>query len=97
MKLEGLEWPSSLQVVIDTTCFAILLWWEVLPRVSKVFPVSRNGSGKEKEVREKDERASRVGCVVEQMQSTGQPIKVVVSSKDGEKRCRTDMGLLFLT
>ena len=41
--------------------------------------------------------ASRVGCVVEQMQSTGQPIKVVVSSKDGEKRCRTDMGLLFLT
>ena len=94
VKLEGLEWPSSLQVVIDTTCFAIQLWWEVLPRVSEVFPVSRNGSGKE-EVREKDERASLVNCVVEQMQSTGQPAKVVVPSKDGEKRCRTDMETFF--
>ena len=47
MKLERLDWPSSQQVVIGTTCFAIQLWWEVLPMVSEVVPVSRNGLGNE--------------------------------------------------
>ncbi|RVW75093.1 hypothetical protein CK203_057893 [Vitis vinifera] len=54
VKSEGTEWPSSLQVVIDTTCFAIQLWWEVLPRVSKVLLAIRNGSGKEQEAREEE-------------------------------------------
>ncbi|RVW93446.1 hypothetical protein CK203_035060 [Vitis vinifera] len=81
--------PSSLQVVIGTTCFAFQLWWEVLPRVFEVFPVIRNGSRKEQEVREEDRGASRAGCVVKQVQSTGQPAKVAVPSEDGEKCCRT--------
>ena len=55
VKSEGLEWPSSLQVVIGSSCFAIQLWWEVQPRVSKMISVSRNGLGKEQEVRD-DER-----------------------------------------
>ena len=95
VKSEGLEWPSSLQVVIGTTCFAIQLWWEVLPRVSEVFPVTRNGSGNEQEVREEEGGASRAGYVVEQMQSTEQPAKVAVSSEDGEKRCRKDIEAFF--
>ena len=95
VKLEGIEWPSSLQVVIGTTCFAFQLWWEVLPRVFEVFPVIRNGSRKEQEVREEDRGASRAGCVVKQVQSTGQPAKVAVPSEDGEKCCRTVMETPF--
>ncbi|RVW44885.1 hypothetical protein CK203_109628 [Vitis vinifera] len=33
--------------------------------------------------------------MVKQMQSTGQPTKVVVPSEDGEKRCRIDMETSF--
>ena len=91
VKSEGTEWSSSLQVVIDTTCFAIQLWWEVLPRVSEVLPTIRNGSGKEQEVREEEGGTSHAGCVVKQMQSNGQPAKVAVPSEDGENLCRTDM------
>ncbi|KAL6318438.1 hypothetical protein AAG906_041204 [Vitis piasezkii] len=36
VKYEGLEWPSSLQVVVSSSCLAIQLWLEVQPRVSEV-------------------------------------------------------------
>ena len=71
VKSKGMEWPSSLQVVIDTTCFAIQLLWEVLPRVSEVLLTIENGSRKEQEVREKEKRTSCTGCVMKQMQSNG--------------------------
>ena len=71
VKSEGLEWPSSLQVAIDTSCFALQLWWEVLPRVSEVIRVFRNGLGKEQEVKDDEGGASCVGCEVEQVQSIG--------------------------
>ena len=44
---EGLEWPSCLQLVVGSSCFAIQLWWEVQPRVLEVAPVFRSGIGKE--------------------------------------------------
>ncbi|RVW64331.1 hypothetical protein CK203_047013 [Vitis vinifera] len=50
VKLEGIEGPSSLQVVIGTTCYAIQLWWEMLPRVTDVIPASRFGTGKKLEM-----------------------------------------------
>ena len=52
VKFEGLEWPSSLQVAIGSSCYAIQLWWEVQPWVSEVAPVIRNETGKEQEVRD---------------------------------------------
>ena len=47
VKSEGLEWLSSLQVVIGSSYYAIQLWWEVQPGVSEVAPVIRNEMGKE--------------------------------------------------
>ena len=60
-----------------------------------MLPAIRNGSGKEKEVREEEGGASRAGCVVEQMQSTRQPTKVVMPPEDGEKCCIIDMEAHF--
>ncbi|RVW94433.1 hypothetical protein CK203_035701 [Vitis vinifera] len=50
VKSEGLEWPSSLQVVVSSSCLAIQLWLKVQPRVSEVASVFRSGLGKEQEV-----------------------------------------------
>ena len=63
VKLEGMEWPSSLQVIIGNTCFALQLWWEVLPRVFEVLPAIKNGSGKEQVAREEEGGTSRAGRV----------------------------------
>ena len=52
--------------------------------MSKVLLAIRNGSGKEQEAREEEGGTLRAGCVVKQMQSNGQPAKVVVPSEDGE-------------
>ena len=71
MKSEGTEWPSSLQVVLDTTCFAFQLWWEVLPRVTEVLPMIRNGLGKEQEAREEEGGTSCASSMVKQMQPNG--------------------------
>ena len=47
VKSERLKWPISLQVVVGSSCFAIQLWWEVQPRVSKVALVFKSGMGNE--------------------------------------------------
>ena len=90
MKFEGLEWPSSLQVVVDSSCFAIQLWWEVQPRVLEVAPEFKNGMGKEHEVRDDGGSGSRADCNVEQVQTHWQSTKVVVTCKVGEACCRKD-------
>ena len=88
VKLEGIEGPSSLQVVIGTTCYAIQLWWEMLPRVTDVIPASRFGTGKKLEVREEEGGKTRAGCAVEMVQAKGQLEKMAVPSEDGESSCR---------
>ena len=67
VKYEELEWPSSLQVVVDSSCFAIQLWWEVQPRVLEVAMEFKNGMGKEHEVRDDGWGGSRADCNVEQV------------------------------
>ena len=67
VKYEELEWPSSLQVVVDSSCLAIQLWWEVQPRVLEVAPEFKNGMGKEHEVRDDGGGGSRTDCNVEQV------------------------------
>ena len=65
VKSEGLEWPSSLQVVVGSSCFVIQLWWEVQPRVSEVAPMFRSGIGKEQEVRDDGGGGSCTDCNME--------------------------------
>ena len=69
MKYEGLEWPSTLQVVLSSSYLAIQLWLEVQPRVSEVASVFRNGLGKEQEVRDDGGGGSCADCNVEQVQT----------------------------
>ena len=88
VKLEGIGGPISLQVVIGTTCYAIQLWWEMLPRVTDVIPASRFGTGKKLEVREEEGGKTRAGCAVEMVQAKGQLEKMAVPSEDGESSCR---------
>ena len=90
MKFEGLEWPSSLQVVVDSSCFAIQLWWEVQPRVLEVAMEFKNGVGKEREVRDDGGGGSRADCNVEQVQTHWQATKMVVACIIGEAYCRKD-------
>ena len=87
VKSKGLEWPTSLQVVVGSSCFSIQLWWEVQPRVSKVAPMFRSGMGKEQEVRDDGGGGSRTDCNVEQVQTQWQSAKVVVSC-EVEEACR---------
>ena len=42
VKSEGKELSGTLQLVGDAACFAIQLWWEVLPWVFVVVPVNRS-------------------------------------------------------
>lgn len=42
MKATGKDLPVSLQVVAGHTCFMICLWWEALPWVSQVVPISKS-------------------------------------------------------
>ena len=90
VKSEGLEWPSSLQVVVGSSCYAIQLWWEVQPEVSKVAPMIRNETGKEQEVRDDGGGDSRADFNVEKVQTHGQPAKVAMSCEIGEGGCRKD-------
>ena len=88
VKLEGIGGPISLQVVIGTTCYAIQLWWEMLPRVTEVIPAGSSGTGKKMEVREEEGGKTRVECAVEMVQAKRQPAKMAVPSEDGESSCR---------
>ena len=69
VKSEGLTWPISLQVVVGSSCFAIQLWWEVQPRVSKVALVFKSGMGNEQKVRDDGGGGSCTDCNVEQVQT----------------------------
>ena len=69
VKSERLKWPISLQVVVGSSCFAIQLWWEVQPRVSKVALVFKSGMGNEQKVRDDGGGGSCTDCNVEQVQT----------------------------
>ncbi|RVW24176.1 hypothetical protein CK203_087044 [Vitis vinifera] len=84
VKSEGLEWPSSLQVVVGYSCYAIQLWWEVQPEVSEVAPMIKNETGKEQEVRDDGGGDSRADFNVEKVQTHGQPAKVAMSCEVGK-------------
>ncbi|RVX14549.1 hypothetical protein CK203_017111 [Vitis vinifera] len=87
VKVEGMGGPSSLQVVIGTSCYAIQLWWEMLPRMTDVIPAGMYGKGKKMEVREEEGGKTRAGGAVEMVQAKGQPVKLTVPSEDGESSC----------
>ena len=90
VKFEGLEWPSSLQVAVGSSCYAIQLWWEVQPWVSEVASVIRNETGKEQEVRDDGGGDSCADFNVEKAQTHGQPAKVAMPCEVGEGGCRKD-------
>ena len=50
VKTKGRRVPESLQVVVGQLCFAIKLWWELPPWVSKVFPYVVSQGGLEKKI-----------------------------------------------
>ena len=68
VRSEGLEWLSSVQVAVGSSCYAIQLWWEVKPGVSEVVPVIRNETGKEREVRDDGEGDSCADFKMEKVQ-----------------------------
>ncbi|RVW99472.1 hypothetical protein CK203_038437 [Vitis vinifera] len=88
VRYEGLEWPSSLQVVVGSLCYAFQLWWEVKPGLSEVVPVIKNEKGKEREVRDDGEGDSRAGFKIVREQMHGEPAKVAEPCKVGEGGCR---------
>ena len=91
VKSEGLEWSSSLQVVVGSFCYVFQLWWEVKLGLSKVVLVIRNKKGKEQEVKDDGEGDSRVGFKMEKVQTHREPAKVVESCKVGEGGCRKEV------
>ena len=91
VKSEGLEWSSSLQVVVGSFCYVFQLWWEVKLGLSEVVLVIRNEKGKEQEVKDDGEGDSRVGFKMEKVQTHREPAKVVESCKVGEGGCRKEV------
>ncbi|RVW97163.1 hypothetical protein CK203_030079 [Vitis vinifera] len=81
VKVEGMGGPSSLQVVIGTSCYAIQLWWEMLPRMTDVIPAGMYGKGKKMEVREEEGGKTRASGAVEMVQAKGQLVKLTVPSE----------------
>lgn len=57
--------------------------------------VSKNGLGKEQEVRDDEKGVSRTVYNVEQIQTHGQLAKVVVSCESGEVCCKKDRKIDF--
>ncbi|RVW21275.1 hypothetical protein CK203_107346 [Vitis vinifera] len=61
---EGKELPRTLQLVVDASCFAIQLWWEVLPWVFVVLPMNKSQGSEGTKVRVDDADVSRLGSSV---------------------------------
>ncbi|RVW59532.1 hypothetical protein CK203_104799 [Vitis vinifera] len=59
VRYEGVEWPSTMQVVVGSLCYALQLWWEVKPGLLEVVPAIRNEKGKEREARDDGEGDTR--------------------------------------
>lgn len=49
VKTRGWQHPSSLQVVVGTSCFALQLWWEEEPCISTVLPFHGSNAWNRKE------------------------------------------------
>ena len=61
MKATGKDLPGSLQLVAGHTCFMICLWWEALPWVSHVVPISKSCRITGREERDEIVSSSRAG------------------------------------
>ena len=61
VKATGKDLPGSLQVVAGHTCFMICLWWEALPWVSHVVPISKSCRITGREERDEIVSSSRAG------------------------------------
>ena len=64
MKLEGKELPSSLEIVVGSSCFAIQLWWETHPCFVQVVPVSKNSMAEGSRGREVVEESGHTWSIV---------------------------------
>ncbi|RVW65101.1 hypothetical protein CK203_034942 [Vitis vinifera] len=91
VKSEGLEWSSSLQVVVGLflLCFPAMVGGET--RVVGSGSGDQKRKGKEQEVKDDGEGDSRVGFKMEKVQTHREPAKVVESCKVGEGGCRKEV------
>ena len=87
VRYEGVEWPSTMQVVVGSLCYALQLWWEVKPGLSEVVPAIRNEKGKEREARDDGEGDTHVGFKRVREKMHGEPAKVAEKYKVGEGSC----------
>ena len=54
VRSSGRRLPGSLQLVIESMCYSIQLWWEVFPKFSMVVPRSYSEGSPESKVRDDD-------------------------------------------
>ena len=83
----GVEWLSTMQVVVGSLCYALQLWWEVKPGLSEVVPAKSKEKGKEREVRDDGEGDTRAGFKRVREKTYGEPAKVAEKYKVGEGSC----------
>ncbi|RVW84524.1 hypothetical protein CK203_041270 [Vitis vinifera] len=83
----GVEWSSTMQVVVGPLCYALQLWSEVKPGLSEVVPVKSKEKGKEREVRDDGEGDTCVGFIRVRENTYGEPAKVAEKYKVGEGSC----------
>ncbi|RVX19200.1 hypothetical protein CK203_008571 [Vitis vinifera] len=87
VRFVGEEWPSTMQVVVGSLCYALQLWWEVKPGLSEVVPAKSKEKGKERDVRDDGEGDTRAGFKRVSEKTRGAPAKVDVKYKGGEGSC----------
>ena len=87
VRYEGVEWPSTMQVVVGSLCYALQLWWEVKPGLLEVVPAIRNEKGKEREARDDGEGDTRAGFKRVREKMHGELAKVAKKYKVGEGSC----------
>ena len=57
----GEVFPGTLHLVVKSYCYAVQLWWEVLPWISAVVPMNKLKRRDGKKVREEWDVGSRAG------------------------------------
>ena len=87
MKNRGNFFPGTMHLVVDEYCYALQLWWERLPWLSKVVSMKKMKGGEKEKAREERE----VGSCTESSSSKGKEMWRV-AKVEGVDSVRKDGG-----
>ena len=87
VRLNGRSLPVSSQLVVESMCYSIQLWWEIPPKFSKVVPRSCSEGSPESKVRGDDDGGPHASMGVEKDLFQLQTGREEVSSSGGKSGC----------